>query len=76
MRVLCFNVIGSHASALQVLDPAALDLAGRLPPVPQPPSDHFANFLKAAMGQETCRSNFAVAGPLARPWRWASSPNG
>lgn len=55
---------GSHASELQILGPAAQTV--RLPPVPQSPSNHFANFLKAAMGQETCRSRFSVAGPLCQ----------
>ncbi len=57
---------GSHASELQILGPAAQDMAARLTPVPQSPSNHFANFLKAAMGLETCRSRFAVAGPLCQ----------
>jgi hypothetical protein len=34
--------------------------------VPKSPSNHFANFLLAAQGRETCRSNFAVAGPLCQ----------
>jgi len=57
---------GSHASELQILGPAAQALAARLPAVPQSPSNHFGNFLKAAMGQETCRSRFEVAGPLCQ----------
>jgi len=57
---------GSHASELQILGPAAQDMTARLPSVPQSPSNHFANFLKAAMGQETCRSRFEVAGPLCQ----------
>lgn len=57
---------GSHASELEIIGPAARALAGKTPPVPQSPSNHFENFLKAAMGQETCRSNFAVAGPLCQ----------
>jgi predicted dehydrogenase len=58
---------GSHAATLQMLDSeAARDLASRLPVVPKSPSNHFANFLLAAQGRETCRSNFAVAGPLCQ----------
>jgi hypothetical protein len=37
-----------------------------LPKVPDSPSNHYANFLKAAMGAEKTRSNFAVAGPLSQ----------
>jgi predicted dehydrogenase len=58
---------GSHGTTLQVLDSeASRDLASRLPVVPESSSNHFANFLLAAQGQETCRSNFAVAGPLCQ----------
>ena len=58
---------GSHGSTLQIIpEAAAKDMAGKLPKVPKSPSNHFANFLKSAMGQETCRSNFAVAGPLCQ----------
>lgn len=55
---------GSHASELKILGEAARDIA--LPVVPKSPSNHFANFLKACMGEETCRSRFAVAGPLCQ----------
>lgn len=55
---------GSHGSELQILGDAARDIA--LPAVPKSPSNHFANFLKACMGEETCRSRFAVAGPLCQ----------
>jgi len=44
----------------------AQDMAGRLPQVPRSPSNHFANFFKAAKGHEKCRSSFAVAGPLSQ----------
>ena len=37
-----------------------------LPEVPRSPSNHFANFLLACMGEEQCRSSFAVAGPLSQ----------
>jgi hypothetical protein len=37
-----------------------------LPEVPKSPSNHFRNFLLACKGQETCRSSFAVAGPLCQ----------
>jgi len=56
---------GSHASTLQVLpSEQAKDL--KFPEVPKSPSNHFANFLKSCRGEETCRSNFAVAGPLCQ----------
>lgn len=55
---------GTHGSELSIIGEAGRDLA--LPAVPASPSNHFANFLKACMGEETCRSNFAVAGPLCQ----------
>lgn len=56
---------GSHASTLEILPSTrAKDL--RLPEVPKSPSNHFLNFLKACRGEEACRSNFAVAGPLCQ----------
>lgn len=55
---------GTHGSELSILGDAARDIA--LPAVPKSPSNHFANFLKACMGEETCRSRFAVAGPLCQ----------
>lgn len=56
---------GSHASTLEILpSPKAADL--KLPDVPPTPSNHFVNFLRACRGEEKCRSNFAVAGPLCQ----------
>lgn len=55
---------GTHGSELSIIGSAAKDTA--LPPVPKSPSNHFANFLKACKGEETCRSSFAVAGPLCQ----------
>jgi predicted dehydrogenase len=58
---------GSHATTLKIIPAAkAKDLASRLPEVPASPSNHFRNFLLAAKGEERCRSNFAVAGPLCQ----------
>ncbi|KGE14930.1 Gfo/Idh/MocA family oxidoreductase [Sphingobacterium deserti] len=58
---------GSHASTLQIIPEAkAKDLANKLPEVPESPSNHFANFLKACKGQEETRSPFAIAGPLSQ----------
>jgi hypothetical protein len=41
-------------------------MKSRLPEVPKSPSNHFKNFLLACRGEETCRSSFAVAGPLCQ----------
>ncbi len=58
---------GSHGSTLQIIPPAkAKEMAGKLPDVPKSPSNHFLNFLRACKGQETCRSSFAVGGPLCQ----------
>jgi len=58
---------GSHSSMLEIIPEAkAKDMASKLPPVPKGQSDHFKNFLLACKGQETCRSSFAVAGPLSQ----------
>jgi predicted dehydrogenase len=58
---------GSHASTLQIIPSAkAKEMASQLPPVPKSPSNHYKNFLLASMGQEKCRSSFAVAGPLCQ----------
>ncbi|ACU05081.1 Gfo/Idh/MocA family protein [Pedobacter heparinus] len=58
---------GSHGSALEII-PAekAKEMASILPVVPESPSNHFANFLKACKGEEDCRSSFAIAGPLCQ----------
>jgi predicted dehydrogenase len=55
---------GSHGSTLSILGDAGKDL--KLPEVPKSPSNHYANFLKACMGQEKTRSPFAIAGPLSQ----------
>lgn len=58
---------GSHSSTLRIIpESRAREMAAQLPEVPASPSDHFRNFLLACMGQERCRSNFAVAGPLCQ----------
>lgn len=58
---------GSHSAPLTIIPEAqAQEMASRLPEVPQSPSNHYANFLKACKGEETCRSSFAVAGPLCQ----------
>jgi predicted dehydrogenase len=58
---------GSHGTTLAIIPEAkAKDMAGKLPKVPKSPSNHFKNFLLACQGEETCRSSFAVAGPLCQ----------
>jgi hypothetical protein len=58
---------GSHGSTLQIIpESMAKEMESKLPEVPKSPSNHFANFLKAAKGEETCRSSFAVSGPLSQ----------
>jgi hypothetical protein len=58
---------GSHGSTLQILEKdKAKDLAGKIPDVPDSPSNHFLNFLRACRGEETCRSSFDIAGPLCQ----------
>jgi predicted dehydrogenase len=54
---------GSHATTLKVLDK---DLAQELKKiaVPKSPSNHYKNFLLAALGVEKTRSPFSVSGPL------------
>jgi predicted dehydrogenase len=58
---------GSHGSTLKIIpESKAKDIESRLPEVPRSPSNHFANFLRACKGQEKCRSNFAISGPLCQ----------
>lgn len=58
---------GSHSTTLQIIGgDKAEDIASKLPEVPRSPSNHAANFLKSAKGEEQTRSNFAVAGPLCQ----------
>lgn len=56
---------GSHASTLEILSKeAAASL--KLPDVPATPSNHFLNFVRGCKGEEVCRSNFSIAGPLSQ----------
>lgn len=58
---------GSHGTTLKIIpESKAKDIASKLPNVPKSPSNHYANFLLACKGEETCRSSFAVAGPLSQ----------
>jgi hypothetical protein len=58
---------GSHGSTLSIIPEAkAKEMEPRLPMVQASPSNHFANFLKACMGEEKARSPFSIAGPLSQ----------
>ena len=58
---------GSHSSTLSIIpEEKAKEMAPKLPMVPESPSNHFANFLKACKGEEKARSPFEVAGPLSQ----------
>ncbi|PID91044.1 MAG: oxidoreductase [Bacteroidetes bacterium] len=58
---------GSHGSTLSIVPAeAALDMASSLPDVPESPSNHFENFVKACRGEEKSRSPFLVAAPLSQ----------
>jgi predicted dehydrogenase len=58
---------GSHGSTLSMIPSEnAKDMTSKLPFVPESPSNHFANFLKACKEQEQCRSSFDIAGPLSQ----------
>ncbi len=58
---------GSHGRTLSIIPEAkAKDMASQLPVVPESPSNHYANFLKACMGEEKTRSPFSIAGPLSQ----------
>ncbi len=58
---------GSHGRTLSVI-PAEKEkeMQSKLPVVPESPSNHFENFLRACKGEEECRSSFDVAGPLSQ----------
>ncbi len=58
---------GSHGSTLSVIGGAKADeVKAKLPKYPKSTSNHYKNFLLAVKGEEECRSNFAVAGPLCQ----------
>ena len=56
---------GSHGATLKII-PEEKEKELALPAVPKSPSNHYVNFLRAAKGQEQCRSAFAIAGPLCQ----------
>ena len=58
---------GSHSSTLEIVPGRNKKHLGlKFPEVPESPSDHFENFLKACKGEEKCRSSFDIAGPLSQ----------
>jgi predicted dehydrogenase len=58
---------GSHGSTLSIIpNEKANDLQSKLPEVPQSPSNHFANFLRACLGEEKTRSPFEIHGALSQ----------
>ena len=58
---------GSHGSTLSIIPEAkAQEMKSKLPEVPKSPSNHFANFLLACMGEEKTRSPFDLNGPLSQ----------
>jgi predicted dehydrogenase len=58
---------GSHGSTLSIIpSDKAKEMESKLPEVPESPSNHFANFLKACKGEEKTRSPFEIAGPLSQ----------
>lgn len=58
---------GTHAAPLFIIpEEKAKQIAPRLPQVPESPSNHYVNFLKACMGLEKTRSSFQTFAPLAQ----------
>ncbi|MBO4657897.1 MAG: Gfo/Idh/MocA family oxidoreductase [Bacteroidales bacterium] len=58
---------GSHAAASQIIGAArAKELEKYMPVVPESPSNHYENFLLAAMGREKTRSSFQVFAPMSQ----------
>ncbi len=58
---------GTHGSTLSIVsEEKAKEMESKLPEVPQSPSNHYANFLKAVKGEEVARSPFDVSGPLSQ----------
>lgn len=58
---------GTHSAPLFIIpEEKARTMASKLPVVPESPSNHYVNFLKACMGEEKTRSPFPVFAPLAQ----------
>ena len=57
----------SHGSTLEIIPKeAAQDMAGKLPEVPEAPTNHYENFLLACMGKAKPTSPFSISGPLSQ----------
>jgi hypothetical protein len=58
---------GTHGSTLRIVPESKMqEMKSQVPRITERHSDHMANFLLSAMGKETCRSSFAVAGVLTQ----------
>ena len=58
---------GTHGATLSIIpDEKAKEMEGKLPEVPESPSNHYENFVKACKGEEKTRSPFEVSGPLSQ----------
>ncbi|HQK54174.1 MAG TPA: Gfo/Idh/MocA family oxidoreductase [Sedimentibacter sp.] len=58
---------GTHSAPLSIIPPEkAKEMESKLPPVPESPSNHYVNFLKACMGEEKARSSFQIFAPLTQ----------
>lgn len=58
---------GSHSDTLSIIpEEKALEMKDKLPEVPQTPSNHYVNFLRACRGEEKTRSPFEINGVLSQ----------
>ncbi|HPR31079.1 MAG TPA: Gfo/Idh/MocA family oxidoreductase [Prolixibacteraceae bacterium] len=58
---------GSHGSTLSIIPPEkAREMEGKLPEIPESPSNHFENFVLACLGEEKPRSPFEISAPLSQ----------
>ena len=58
---------GSHGSTLSIIpEEKAREMQSKLPEVPQSPSNHYENFLRACQGLEKTRSPFEINGVLSQ----------
>lgn len=58
---------GTHGSTLSIIpEEKAKEMESKLPEVPESPSNHYENFVKACKGEEKTRSPFEISGPLSQ----------
>ena len=58
---------GSHGSTLQIIPKEKAEaMKDKLPVVPESPSNHYVNFLRACKGEEKTRSPFEINGVLSQ----------